>query len=350
MLQTEKIKEILVFGAGYVGLSNAAALSNNANVSLYDKNKERIDNLKRGVVDIDDISMQKHINEFKITFLDAINNLKKYDLFILALPTNYNNETEELDTIYLDNQIKEIRKYSNSIILIKSTIPVGYTNRMSKIFGDIIFSPEFLREGTSLFDVQHPARIIFGWDNEVKWVKNLFVNSVLNNPEFFNLKPNEAETVKLFSNSYLATRVAFVNEVDSFAQKNNMNSTGLIKAITADPRIGNHYFEPSSGYGGYCLPKDTKQLISEFKKVDLTTHVIEGVDQANEIRINDLVKIAKMNDERVVINGIGHKPNVNNYRNSRNLKLAQACIDADVEVEIIDKNYQGQTINGIKIK
>ena len=346
------MKNIVVFGAGYVGLANSLLLSEKNNVLLVDINETIVNDLSKGLVHIDDKEMQENFSKYKLTFQREVKEWDGVDLFILALPTNYDEITNNFDTSLLDKQLKEIRKNSHSPILIKSTIPIGYTSMNDQKYSNIVFSPEFLREGNSLKDVYNPSRIILGSENKgLKWISDLFKASVMNSPECIYIGSKEAESVKLFSNTYLAMRVAFVNELDSFAKIMGLNSENIIKGVSLDTRIGDKYFTPSSGYGGYCLPKDSKQLMQEFNKNSIPNDLLEGIVKSNDNRKDNLVRVALENNvKNITIKGIGHKPNVKNYRNSQNLILAHRYMDAGINVDVIDDNFKGQMIDNIKIK
>lgn len=343
---------ILVFGAGYVGLSNAAVLSKKNKVDLVDINKKIINDLAKGEVHIDAPQLKARISEFNINYINDINDFDKYDLFILALPTNYDEVTNNFDTSILDNEIRKIRESSKSPILIKSTIPVGYTKKQNELYDNIVFSPEFLREGNALTDAENPTRIIVGSNSDkYKWIGKLFLETTLNKPNVLYMNSTEAETVKLFSNTYLAMRVAFVNELDSFALLKGIDSKKIIEGVTMDPRIGNQYFTPSSGYGGYCLPKDSKQLANEFKTIGMPNDLLDGIVASNKNRKLNIVRAdIEKNIKEVVIQGIGHKPGVKNYRNSQNIELAKVYRENNIKVSLVDENFAGEIIEGFKIE
>ena len=345
------MKNIAVYGAGYVGLANGLVLSKVSKVTIIDINKTIIDNLNNGIVHIDDKKMKSEIKEYnnvQYKTNDEVD-LNSFDLFILSLPTNYDEESNKFDTSYLDIQIEKIREITNTPILIKSTIPVGYTKTMNDKFGEVYFSPEFLREGSSLSDALNPTRIILS-ESKYEWIKDIFANSIDNNAKIILMPSTEAETVKLFSNTYLAMRVAFVNELDSFAQIKGLDAKKIIEGVSSDPRIGDQYFLPSSGYGGYCLPKDSKQLMQEFNSINMPNDLLEGIVKSNANRKENLVRVAMNNNaNEITIYGIGHKPGVANYRNSQNIELAHKYKEAGIDVKIVDPNFAGETIEGFVI-
>ena len=208
-------------------------------------------------------------------------------MIIIAVPTNYNEQTLKFDTSIVDNTIKDILEINpNIFIIIKSTVPIGYTNSVQKIYKNknIIFSPEFLREGNSVHDNLYPSRIVVGgFCSQSKFFANLLKDSSkIDNVNIIYTSSTEAEAIKLFSNTYLAMRVSFFNELDSFAMTHNLNTKEIINGVSLDPRIGSGYNNPSFGYGGYCLPKDTKQLLSNYDQIPQT--LIQATITSNEIR------------------------------------------------------------------
>ena len=266
------MKRITIIGSGYVGTAIACLLSSKNIVSVVDKNQDIIDQLLNKNSHLEDTQIDKYLkkNSNNLNFDTKIElTISKTDLYILCLPTNFLSSENKFDTEVLESTINKLNKLDPKVpILIKSTVPVHFTNSMNKKFkrDNIIFSPEFLREGSALKDCFYPDRIIVGSENSElsSFIISLFFESAKNKPEVFSLSPSEAESIKLFSNSYLAMRVAFFNELDSFCLSNSINSKNIIDGVCSDKRIGKKYNNPSFGYGGYCLPKDTKQLISQF--------------------------------------------------------------------------------------
>ena len=333
--------KITIIGAGYVGFSLAILLSQEKEVTLFDIDRlklKQIDNKKSPLRDqnIDKFFANKTLR-LKTNY-DQTDAVSDSDLIILALPTNFSESTKFFDTSQLDSVISKIsEKNINSPILIKSTVPQGYTQRLQAQYPDfpIIFSPEFLREGYALEDNLNPSRIIVG-NTELLGLKiaELFASFASNDPEIFLMESGEAEAVKLFSNAYLATRISFFNELDTFALARNLDSQSIIDGVKSDPRIGAHYCNPSFGYGGYCLPKDTKQLESDFG--DLPQELFSSIIRSNISRKKYIAHYVASLDKKVIgIYLLAMKKNSDNFRESSIVDVILALKELDKNITIL---------------
>jgi len=333
--------KITIIGAGYVGFSLAVLLSQEKKVTLFD-----IDVLKLQVIDANKSPIRdQRIEEFLVqkelhlkTSDDLAQAIVGRDLIVLALPTNFNESSQFFDTSQIDLVIsKIIQKNTSTPILIKSTVPQGYTKRLQAHYPNvpIIFSPEFLREGSALEDNLHPHRIIVGNTESLGLnIAELFASFALNEPEIFLMDSDEAEAVKLFSNAYLATRICFFNELDTFALAHNLDSQSILDGVTSDPRIGSHYCNPSFGYGGYCLPKDTKQLESHFG--DLPQEIFSSVIKSNISRIKYIASYIVSLDKKVIgVYLLAMKKNSDNFKDSSIISVLQALKELDHNITIL---------------
>ena len=270
--------KITVAGMGYVGLSLAVLLSQQNTVYAIDIDSNKVDALRRSVSPIQDDYIEAYLSDKELNLVATSNPEEAYtgaDFVIVAVPTNYDVEKDAFDTSAVEAVIKTVRQYSgDSIIVIKSTVPIGYTEKLRQTLGEksILFSPEFLREGQALYDNLYPSRIIVGTelsDRELVEKANQFAELLQSGSKKESVAKlimgySEAEAVKLFANTYLAMRISYINELDTYAEVNGLNTEQIIQGVCMDPRIGMFYNNPSFGYGGYCLPKDTKQMLSNL--------------------------------------------------------------------------------------
>ena len=348
---------ITILGAGYVGLSNAVLLAKNNQVTLVDIDKEKISLLKKKKSPIRDSLIQRYLSKknLSLTFDTQIsNNLSKSKAVLIATPTNFDPKTKSFDTVSIEDILKKLKRNKFSkLVVIRSTVPVGFTEKMQKKYPniDIAFFPEFLREGDALRDSLYPSRIICGSKtNKARFFLNLLKDSAIKkNIQTQITSSSEAEAIKLFSNMYLAMRIAFFNELDSFSLSKNLHSKEIIDGLSSDPRIGNYYNNPSFGYGGYCLPKDTQQLRQNFK--DIPQKLIQATIQSNHLRKKFIVnEILKRKAKIIGIYRLSMKTGSDNWRESAIIDVIKSLKREQNQLIIYEPLLSKKTFMGISIE
>lgn len=352
--------KIAVIGIGYVGLSLSVLLSKNNTVVALDVDETRVNSLNNNISPIADSEIEKSLANKDLSLSATLSKKEAYvnaNFVIIATPTNYDEQQASFDISSVELAIKDaLQICPQALIVIKSTIPIGFTKKMSETFNskNIIYSPEFLREGSALYDNFYPSRIIIGGYCPLsRKFAELLISAAIKDPDDIPLlfmESTEAECVKLFSNSYLAMRVSFFNELDGFAECKELNSKNIIQGISCDSRIGDFYNNPSFGYGGYCLPKDTKQLLASFGS-ETPKNIIKAVVKSNEERKMFISNnILKKNPKAVGVYGLVMKSGSNNYRASSIIEVMHNLKKEGISVTIYEPTFEGSFFEGIIVE
>ena len=344
--------KIAVAGTGYVGLSLATLLSVENEVYALDIIPEKVEMINNRISPIKDEYIEKYFKEKKLNLkatLDYKEAFSGAEFIIISTPTNYDDEKNYFDTSSVEDIIKKVIDMgNNTTMVVKSTIPVGFISNMKKKYGidNIFFSPEFLREGQALYDNLYPSRIIVGSKNEKahEFAELLKSGALKEDIEIRFMDSTEAEAVKLFANTYLALRVSYFNELDTYAELKGLNSKDIIEGVCLDPRIGNHYNNPSFGYGGYCLPKDTKQLLANYK--DVPQNLIEAIVKSNDTRKTHIAnRIMERNPKVVGIYRLTMKTNSDNFRASAIQGIIERLKNNNIKIVIYEPTLKDSIFN-----
>ena len=354
--------KIAIAGTGYVGLSLATLLSQNNEVVALDIVPEKVRMINDFISPIQDEYIERYFNEAKVgerrlnlrATLDYKEALRGAKFVIISTPTNYDEKQNFFDTSSIEDIIEKVLSLGdpNITMVVKSTIPVGYIESVRKKYNisNIFFSPEFLREGRALYDNLYPSRIIVGSDTEEahEFAELLKEAALSDNVPVLYMGSTEAEAVKLFANTYLALRVAYFNELDTYAATKGLNAKSIIDGVSLDPRIGSHYNNPSFGYGGYCLPKDTKQLLANYK--DVPQNLVEAIVKSNKTRKDFIAEdVLSRNPETIGFYRLTMKSNSDNFRSSAVQDIIRYLVGAGKDVIIYEPALGEPEFNGVPV-
>lgn len=340
--------KIAVIGIGYVGLSNAIVLAQKNEVVLVDIVEEKVNLINSKQSPVAEPLIKEYLKHHNLNLSATLNLQSAFegaDFVLIATPTDYNDQTNSFDTSSVEDVIEKVSEISpDTTIIIKSTVPVGFTeNLINKGYKNILFVPEFLREGQALYDNLYPSRFVIGGSREKgqSFAKLMIEGAIKKDVPVLYTKPTEAEAIKLFANTYLAMRVAFFNELDTYAWENGLDSQKIIEGVGLDSRIGTHYCNPSFGYGGYCLPKDTKQLLANYKKVP--QNLISAVIASNKTRKHFVVsEILKHSPKTVGVYKLAMKRGSDNCRSSAIFDIIDELQSAGITVIVYDPAYENE--------
>jgi len=347
---------ITIIGSGYVGMSLATLLSQHHKVTIVDIDKEKVKKINSGISPVKDLMISDYLKcrDLNLRASNSLNGIiESANITIIATPTDYNDRTGQFDTSSVDKTVEEILQHdSEAVIIIKSTIPEGHTDFLKAKYktNNIIFSPEVLREGQALQDNLYPSRIVIGSKcNNAEFFANILREASLKKDvDILFTSSKEAEAIKLFSNTYLALRVAFFNELDTYAMSKGLNSRDIINGLGLDSRIGNHYNNPSFGYGGYCLPKDTKQLLANFN--DIPQELVTSVINSNKTRKSFIAnKILERQAETIGFYRLAMKKDSDNFRSSSIIDVIDEVFNTGKKVIIFEPSIERKSFNGIEI-
>lgn len=349
-------QRIAVAGIGYVGLSLAVLLSRTNEVVAIDLDQSKVDKVNNRVSPIEDFEISRFFAEEELHLTattDSVSAISSADIVIVATPTNYDSDADTFDTSSVESVISLVLEHNpGALIVVKSTVPVGFTERVRAQFGsdNIVFSPEFLREGKALYDNLHPSRIIVGEKSDrARAFGQLLADASLDaDPPILLTASTEAEAIKLFANTYLALRVAYFNELDTFSAINGLDARAVIEGVSFDPRIGTGYNNPSFGYGGYCLPKDTKQLLANYREVPQST--IRAAVEANELRKDFIASdILARTPKTVGVFRLIMKAGSDNFRESSIIGVIERIRATGTDVIVYEPNLDGDSFDEFKL-